>query len=66
MRAKLNGEDTELADGATIADVLRERDLVRNGVAVAMNGELIRRSRWEETTVAEGARIEILTAVQGG
>lgn len=66
MRAKLNGEDTELAESSTIADVLRERELVRDGVAVAMNGELIRRSSWADTPVPDGARIEILTAVQGG
>ncbi|MQA07373.1 MAG: sulfur carrier protein ThiS [Pseudonocardiaceae bacterium] len=66
MKAEVNGEPTELAERSTVADVLRGIGKARKGVAVAMNGQLVRRSDWEETVVPEGARIEVLTAVQGG
>ena len=36
------------------------------GVAVAKNGEVVPRSAWEATPVAEDDRIEIVGAVQGG
>ena len=55
-----------MAEGTTVADlVARHRDSPR-GVAVARNEEVVPRSRWDATVVAEGDRLEILTAAQGG
>ena len=62
----VNGEPDEVAEGTTVADlVARHRDSPR-GVAVARNEEVVPRSRWDATVVAEGDRLEILTAAQGG
>ena len=36
------------------------------GVAVAVDGEVIPRARWSELELIEGARVEVLTAMQGG
>lgn len=36
------------------------------GLAVAVNGEVIPRSLWAGTTLDQGDRVEILTAVAGG
>jgi len=36
------------------------------GVAVALDGAVVPRSRWASTEVPEGARVDALTAVQGG
>ena len=38
----------------------------RKGVAVAVNDEVVSRSRWTTTRLAEDDRVEILTAKQGG
>ena len=38
----------------------------RTGVAVAVDGEVVPRARWAATVLADGARVEVLTAVQGG
>jgi sulfur carrier protein len=35
-------------------------------VAVALDGEVVLRGAWDERTVPEGARVEVLTAMQGG
>ena len=35
-------------------------------IAVAVNGGVIRRSAWPETTLADGDTVEIVGAVQGG
>jgi sulfur carrier protein len=37
-----------------------------SGVAAALNETVVPRARWSDTALAEGDRIEILTAVQGG
>ena len=36
------------------------------GVAVALNGRIVRRKQWAETKLTAGDRIEIVRAVAGG
>jgi sulfur carrier protein len=36
------------------------------GIAVAVNGEVVRRASWPQVTLAPGDEIEVFTAVQGG
>jgi len=68
MRIELNGELRELANGATLADAVRESGADRDarGVAVALDGEVVPRGEWEATPLAEGHKVEVLAAIQGG
>ncbi|HEX3646914.1 MAG TPA: sulfur carrier protein ThiS [Pseudonocardiaceae bacterium] len=66
MRAVVNGEEWEVADGATVQDVLRRIGAPETGIAVACRGEVVPRLSWSDTPVRDGDRIEVLTAVQGG
>lgn len=68
MRVELNGEDVELAAGATVGDALAAagvREPAR-GVAVAVDGEVVRRSEWGTRALADGESVEVVQAVQGG
>ena len=61
----VNGEPRELA--GTVDDVLDALGIeVRRGMAVAVDAEVVPRSAWSTTPVQDGARVEIVTAVQGG
>jgi sulfur carrier protein len=64
----LNGESMELRPGETVAAVLERLGLATDtrGVAVAVDGEVVPRGRWEAFTLAEDARVEVLGAMQGG
>jgi len=62
----LNGRPEDLEDGTTIADLVARHLESPRGVAVARNEEVVPRSQWTATVVAEGDRVEILTAAQGG
>ena len=64
----LNGERAEGHDDATVAAILDTLDVdpQRRGVAVAVDAEVVPRARWDVTRVAAGARVEVLTAMQGG
>jgi sulfur carrier protein len=62
----LNGTPTDLPEGATVADVLARLELPHRGVAVAVDAEVVPRSAWEQTRLEDGARIEVVQAVQGG
>jgi len=66
MKLWLNGAEHELADGASLADALDAIDLPAAGVAVAVDGDVVPRAGWARFALHEGARIEVLTAVQGG
>jgi len=68
MRVVLNGEPREAPEGATVADLVAAAGIEpdRSGIAVALNGEVVPRSVWATTPVADGSRIEILQAVAGG
>jgi sulfur carrier protein len=68
MVVELNGRPEELPDGATVADAVRfvGIDGDTRGVAVALDGEVVRRSDWEGTKLAERQAIEVVRAVQGG
>ena len=65
---RLNGREVWERDGATIAELLVDLGVEPDarGVAVAVDGEVIPRGDWATLTVAAGARVEAVTAVQGG
>ncbi|HEY0816261.1 MAG TPA: sulfur carrier protein ThiS [Pseudonocardia sp.] len=66
MHVLLNGTPGQLAEGASVADALATLGLPERGVAVAVDGEVVPRVAWTRTLLTDGARVEVLTAVQGG
>jgi sulfur carrier protein len=64
----LNGERTEMASGETVIAVLARVGLSADarGVAVAVDGEVVPRGAWETFVLAQDARVEVLSAMQGG
>lgn len=66
MKALVNGREWELAEGATVADVLARLAVPTTGIAVARGGEVVPRAAWPSTPVRDGDAIEVVTAVQGG
>jgi len=66
----VNGQPRELPDGtpvaAVVADLAGAAAGDGRGLAVAVNGEVVRRTAWETTRLAAGDRVEVLTASQGG
>jgi len=66
MQVTLNGEPVELPDDATIHTVLAHFGREDAGVAVAVNLDVIRREDFDATSLRDGDRIDIVTAVGGG
>lgn len=70
----VNGERRELPLEATVSNLVelltddggRLHDAGGRGVAVALEGEVVPRDDWSSTPLAEGARVEVLAAIQGG
>jgi sulfur carrier protein len=68
MTVELNGERVELADAATVAEAVARLGVADNGrgIAVAVDGEVVPRSEWERTPLADGQQVEVVGAIQGG
>ena len=68
MIVELNGRPIEVAEAATVEAVVGtlEVDPARRGVAVAVDAEVIPRSEWSRRRLDDGARVEVLIAMQGG
>ena len=66
MNVIVNGKPTELERGATVEAVLASLDLPDRGVAVAVDAEVVPRGEWPAHELNEGARVEVLRAIQGG
>ena len=66
MTVRVNGEERELADGSTIADLLVSLDLDRDGIAVAVDRKVVPRSQHPQTVLSHGQQVEIIRAVGGG
>jgi len=64
----VNGEPTVLEAGATVQAVLAALALPggERGVAVAVDAEVVPRGEWPAHRLSEGARVEVLRAIQGG
>ena len=68
MLLVVNGESREVGPGVTVRALLTSFPHAPDGrgVAVAVDGEVVPRGAWERTALSEGARVEIVAAVQGG
>jgi sulfur carrier protein len=64
----LNGERSDLRAGETVAAAVTRLGLAEDapGVAVAVDGEVVPRTRWGTFALGQDARVEVLTAMQGG
>jgi sulfur carrier protein len=64
---RVNDEPRTLPAPATVADLVRELGLVeRKGMAVAVNNTVAPRATWPAHTLADGDRVLVIRASQGG
>ena len=66
MKATVNGEAREVAEGTTLRALVESLGLHPGAVAVAVNGEVVPRAEHTHRTVAAGDRVEVIRAVGGG
>ena len=62
----VNGSTRTVAPDANLTRLLETLELAGKRVAVERNGEIIPRSRYADTPLAEGDQLEIVVAVGGG
>ncbi len=67
MNVRVNDKPHAVADAATLHDLLAELGhAAKRGVAVAVNDAVVPRSTWAVHVLAEGDRVLVIQATQGG
>lgn len=66
MNIKVNGENMEAPNGATLAQLVEMLEMNPQLIAAEVNKELVTRSRHAEKILSEGDVVEIVTLVGGG
>ncbi|GLP77810.1 thiamine biosynthesis protein ThiS [Mycobacterium antarcticum] len=65
MKVVVNDESMELDEPTTVADLLSRLGVPDKGIAVAVDWAVIPRSEWH-VALTDGAKVRVVTAVQGG
>lgn len=65
MRVIVNGEQREI-NAVSVGALLSELDYEGTHFAIAVNFDVVPKSRWAETQLKAGDEIEIITPRQGG
>ncbi|MFF9812732.1 sulfur carrier protein ThiS [Streptomyces sp. NPDC014006] len=66
MNISVNGEPRRVEPGTALDAVVQSLTAAPSGVAAALNETVVPRTQWSTTALADGDRVEVLTAVQGG
>lgn len=67
MRILVNNKETEIGEVYLLKEVLSALDNIpESGFAVALNGNVVPASEWDETKVSENDNITIIRAFYGG
>ena len=67
MYVEINHQKTAVGiDCKTLQQLLENQQLVRQGIAVAVENRVVPRQKWSETELADGMKITVIQAVCGG
>lgn len=66
MKVVINGESRDVAEGASVQDMLAQFNLEKKILVVEHNRVIVDRSAYEATVLQENDRIEIVHFVGGG
>ncbi|OEV09527.1 sulfur carrier protein ThiS [Streptomyces nanshensis] len=66
LSVSVNGASREIPYGSTLGQLVTGLTSAPSGVAAAVNETVVPRGEWARLRLAEGDRVEVLTAVQGG
>jgi sulfur carrier protein len=68
MKLNVNGKEVEAEPDITVEGLLAAflQTEARDGIAVAVNGEVVAKGSWSQKILHAGDNVEIIRAVQGG
>ncbi len=66
IQIEVNHETKEISNNSNLETLLQKLEISLDGIAVAINNEIITKSVWNSTMLNENDAITIIQATQGG
>ncbi|MCH2296095.1 MAG: sulfur carrier protein ThiS [SAR324 cluster bacterium] len=66
MQLTINGEKRVIKESKNLADLIKELDIKAPNFAMALNQQVVPRSKYDSTSIKENDKVEIVHAVGGG
>jgi len=66
MRVLVNGKPMELPEGLSVDDLLLQLKVKREYTAVALNREITPKTKYADTRLKDGDKVEIVRPMGGG
>ena len=66
MQLTINGEKRVIKESKNLADLIKELDIKAPNFAMALNQQVVPRSKYVSTSIKENDKVEIVHAVGGG
>ncbi len=66
MRVRINGEVEEIPDNSSVEDVLTSIKLLKGTVVIELNGEIVKRDKWESLRLNPDDNLELIRMIGGG
>lgn len=66
IHVTINGEEQEFLDATLLSEYVSSLGVNPKMIAVAHNGEVLRREEWADVTLSDGDILEVVRAVGGG
>ncbi len=66
MHLVINGEEKDFEGVSTLRSLVDQLGFKADRLAIELNRDIVPRTRWEETNLEEGDRLEIVHFVGGG
>ena len=67
MNLVVNGKETNITDGLTISQLLVQENVkMPDMVSVELNGQILKRTKFEETTLKNDDKVEFIYFMGGG
>ena len=66
LTLRINGDEKRFPPSLTVEKLVAELGMAGKRVAIERNGEIVPRSRYAETQLADGDALEVVVAVGGG
>ena len=66
MYIKVNNENQEISENTSIEQLVEELKISTNGIAIAINNTVVKKSEWNSTIIKNNDDILIIKSTQGG
>ncbi len=66
MTINVNNRAQSISENSTVEKLLQQLNIASNGIAVAINNEIVSKEKWNDTILNNNDQLTIIQATQGG